>query len=156
MITSVSTPPAGYRFPREVIATAVRWYLRYGLSYRDVEELLAEQLGVAREEHGRCHSCARGANRPRRSGDSVWLNYSCMRVIACWPVIATTGSPSSSTHSPHRPPPGARGEFDGCAVHAQRRVVVGRDLLGVAVDVVPDERATEPVDRSVGHAAVYQ
>jgi hypothetical protein len=24
--------PAGYRFPREVIAVAVRWYLRYGLS----------------------------------------------------------------------------------------------------------------------------
>jgi transposase, IS6 family len=26
-----------------VIALAVRWYLRYGLSYRDVEELLAER-----------------------------------------------------------------------------------------------------------------
>lgn len=38
-----SAPPAGYRFPREVIAVAVRWYLRYGLSYRDVEELLAER-----------------------------------------------------------------------------------------------------------------
>jgi transposase-like protein len=34
---------AGFRFPREVIAIAVRWYLRYGLSYRDVEELLAER-----------------------------------------------------------------------------------------------------------------
>jgi hypothetical protein len=33
----------GFRFPREVIALAVRWYLRYGLSYRDVEELLAER-----------------------------------------------------------------------------------------------------------------
>jgi transposase, IS6 family len=38
-----SSPPAGYRFPREVIAVAVRWYLRYGLSYRDVEELLTER-----------------------------------------------------------------------------------------------------------------
>jgi transposase, IS6 family len=38
-----STPPAGYRFPREVIAVAVRWYLRYGLSYRDVEALLDER-----------------------------------------------------------------------------------------------------------------
>ena len=38
-----SYAPAGYRFPREVIAVAVRWYLRYGLSYRDVEELLAER-----------------------------------------------------------------------------------------------------------------
>jgi transposase, IS6 family len=37
----------GFRFPREVIVlavrSAVRWYLRYGLSYRDVEELLAER-----------------------------------------------------------------------------------------------------------------
>jgi transposase-like protein len=40
---SGSSAPAGYRFPREVIALAVRWYLRYGLSYRDVEELLAER-----------------------------------------------------------------------------------------------------------------
>ncbi|MDT5197598.1 MAG: transposase, family, partial [Mycobacterium sp.] len=38
-----SFAPAGCRFPREVIAVAVRWYLRYGLSYRDVEELLAER-----------------------------------------------------------------------------------------------------------------
>ncbi len=38
-----SAPPAGYRFPREVIAVAMRWYLRCGLSYRDVEELLAER-----------------------------------------------------------------------------------------------------------------
>ena len=45
--TSRSSAPAGYRFPREVIAVAVRWYLRYGLSYRDVEELLAERgVGV--------------------------------------------------------------------------------------------------------------
>jgi transposase-like protein len=36
----------GFRFPPEVIMVAVRWYLRYGLSYRDVEELLAER-GVA-------------------------------------------------------------------------------------------------------------
>ena len=34
---------AGFRFPREVISLAVRWYLRYGLSYRHVEELLAER-----------------------------------------------------------------------------------------------------------------
>jgi transposase, IS6 family len=33
----------GYRFPPEVITLAVRWYLRFGLSYRDVEELLGER-----------------------------------------------------------------------------------------------------------------
>ena len=38
-----STAFAGFRFPPEVITLAVRWYLRFGLSYRDVEELLAER-----------------------------------------------------------------------------------------------------------------
>ncbi len=37
---------AGFRFPPEVITLAVRWYLRFGLSYRDVEELLTER-GIA-------------------------------------------------------------------------------------------------------------
>jgi transposase-like protein len=34
---------AGFRFPAEVIVVAVRWYLQFNLSYRDVEELLAER-----------------------------------------------------------------------------------------------------------------
>jgi transposase-like protein len=34
---------AGFRFPPEIIVLAVRGYLRFGLSYRDVEELLAER-----------------------------------------------------------------------------------------------------------------
>ncbi len=33
----------GSQHPPEVILAAVRWYLRYGLSYRDVAELLAER-----------------------------------------------------------------------------------------------------------------
>jgi transposase-like protein len=44
---SLVPPPrsgfAGFRFPPEVLALAVRWYLRFGLSYRDPEELLAER-----------------------------------------------------------------------------------------------------------------
>jgi transposase-like protein len=43
----VSTKPgqlhAGFCFPSDVIVLAVRWYLRFGLSYREVEELLAER-----------------------------------------------------------------------------------------------------------------
>jgi transposase-like protein len=34
---------AGCCFPPDVIVLAVRWYLRFALSYRDVEELLAER-----------------------------------------------------------------------------------------------------------------
>ena len=33
----------GFRFPPEMIMLAVRWYLRFGLSYRDLEELLTER-----------------------------------------------------------------------------------------------------------------
>ena len=47
----LSIPPqsafSGFRFPSDVIVLAVRWYLRFGLSYRDVEELLTER-GVSR------------------------------------------------------------------------------------------------------------
>ena len=38
-----ATPFSGYRFPPDVIALVVRWYLRYRLSYADVAELLAER-----------------------------------------------------------------------------------------------------------------
>jgi IS6 family transposase len=44
--TRMSAPRSGFvgfRFSPDVIMLAVRWYLRYGLSYRDVEELLAER-----------------------------------------------------------------------------------------------------------------
>jgi IS6 family transposase len=34
---------AGFCFPPEVIVLAVRRYLRFALSYRDIEELLAER-----------------------------------------------------------------------------------------------------------------
>ena len=34
---------SGFRFPSDGIVVAVRWYLRFGLSYRDIEELLAER-----------------------------------------------------------------------------------------------------------------
>jgi transposase-like protein len=34
---------AGFCFPPEVIVLSVCWYLRFALSYRDVEELLAER-----------------------------------------------------------------------------------------------------------------
>jgi transposase-like protein len=34
---------AGFCFPPDVIVLAVRWYLRFALSYRDIEELLAER-----------------------------------------------------------------------------------------------------------------
>jgi len=42
-VAAPGSESAGFRFPPEVITLAVRWYLRFGLSHRDVEELLAER-----------------------------------------------------------------------------------------------------------------
>jgi IS6 family transposase len=33
-----------HRFPRDIILCAVRWYLRYPLSYPDVADLLEERV----------------------------------------------------------------------------------------------------------------
>ena len=41
---------SGYRFPAEIIQHAVWIYLRFTLSYRDVEELLAERGIVVSHE----------------------------------------------------------------------------------------------------------
>jgi IS6 family transposase len=53
-------------FSREVIAVGVRWYLRYGPSYRDVEELLAER-GIW-VDHVTVFRC--GCRRSRRSSST--------------------------------------------------------------------------------------
>ena len=34
---------SGHHFPREIILWAVRWYCRYGVSYRDLEEMMTER-----------------------------------------------------------------------------------------------------------------
>ena len=33
----------GFRFPAEVILWAVRWYLQFPISYRDLERMLADR-----------------------------------------------------------------------------------------------------------------
>jgi transposase-like protein len=58
---------SGYRFPPEVIVLAVRWYLRYGLSYRDLEELLAErgvEVAVALSDRVRSRRDSNNATVP--------------------------------------------------------------------------------------------
>ena len=53
--------------PPDVVLLAVRWYLRYGLSYRDVEELLAER-GIEVDQN---HRCERLEMPQRRCRDKV-------------------------------------------------------------------------------------
>jgi IS6 family transposase len=85
---------AGFRFPREVIVLAVRWYLRYGLSYRDVEELLAER-GV-QVDHvtifrwvQRFTPLLAEAARPcrHRVGDRWWVDETYVKVSGRWHYV---------------------------------------------------------------------
>ena len=51
---------AGFRFPSEVITLVVRWSLRFGQSYRDVEEFLAERgINVDHVSSGKCSASRR-------------------------------------------------------------------------------------------------
>ena len=91
---SVSSAPAGYRFPREVIAMAVRWYLRYSLSYRDVEELLAER-GITVDHATVCRWVQTfttefiDAARPARhaAGDRWFVDETYVKVAGRWTYL---------------------------------------------------------------------
>ena len=53
-------------FPDDVISLAVRWYLRYSLSYRDLEEILRER-GVADRGLGYSLTTAASSRSDRRA-----------------------------------------------------------------------------------------
>ena len=67
---------SGYRFPPDIIQRAVWMYLRFTLSFRDVEELLAERgIAVTYESirrwvltFGLAIACRLRARRPRPHG----------------------------------------------------------------------------------------
>ena len=85
---------AGFRFPPDVIILAVRWYLRFGLSYRDVEELLAER-GVEVDHVTvyrwvlRFTPLLAEAARPCRHavGDRWWVDETYVKVSGKWRYV---------------------------------------------------------------------
>jgi len=95
----VRSPPscsafAGFQFPAEVIVLAVRWYLRFGLSYRDVEELLAERgievdhVTVYRWVQRFTPLLAEAARPCRRPvGDRWWIDETYVRVGGMWRYV---------------------------------------------------------------------
>ena len=85
---------AGFRFPPEVIVLAVRWYLRFGLSYRDVEELLTER-GIE-VDHVTVYRWVQrftpllvDAARPRRHavGDRWYVDETYVKVAGRWRYV---------------------------------------------------------------------
>jgi transposase-like protein len=84
----------GFRFPPDVIVLAVRWYLRYGLSYRDLEELLAERgIEVDHVTVFRWVQCftplLADAARPCRHsvGDRWYVDETYVRVAGRWRYV---------------------------------------------------------------------
>jgi transposase, IS6 family len=85
---------AGFRFPPEVITLAVRWYLRFGLSYRDVEELLAERgitvdhVSIFRWVQRFTPLLAQAAHpRRHRVGDRWWIDETYVKVSGRWRYV---------------------------------------------------------------------
>jgi transposase-like protein len=85
---------AGFRFPPEVIVLAVRWYLRFSLSYRDVEELLTER-GIEVDHVTiyrwvlRFTPLLAEAARPCRHavGDRWWVDETYVKVAGRWRYV---------------------------------------------------------------------
>jgi len=90
-IDRTGTPFAGHPWPREIIVTAVRWYLRYRLSAADVRDLLAERgVDVSARTVSYCirkfapllaRSGRRAATRP---GARWWCDETYVRVGGQW------------------------------------------------------------------------
>src|SRR6266545_2512149 len=81
------SPYRGYRFPPEIIAHAVWLYFRFNLSFRDVQDLLAERGLIVSHETIR-QSCTKfaatfGAGLPRRrarAGDKWHLDEVALKI----------------------------------------------------------------------------
>nr|BDD36304.1 hypothetical protein [uncultured bacterium] len=58
-------PFKGRHFQRDIILWAVRWYCKYGISYRELQEMLAER-GV-NVDHSTIYRWVREHEKPRGS-----------------------------------------------------------------------------------------
>jgi transposase-like protein len=97
-LTRAWSPPvsafAGFRYPPDVIVLAVRWYLRFNLSYRDVEEFLVERgvdvdhVTVFRWVQRFVPLLADAARFARRSpGDRWFVDETYVKVNGVWRYV---------------------------------------------------------------------
>jgi transposase-like protein len=137
---------AGFCFPPDAIVLAVRWYLRFALSYRDVEELLAER-GIEVDHVTiyrwvlRFTPLLAEAARPCRHAvrDRWWVDETYMKVAGQWRyvyrAIDQTGQVIDVFVSSRRDAAAARRFFD--------RAIRTTNVL--PIEVVTDHAATYPI-----------
>jgi transposase-like protein len=137
---------AGFRFPPDVIVVAVRWYLRFGLSYHDVEELLAER-GVQVDHVSayrwvvRFTALLADAAKPcrHRTGNRWFVDETDVQVAGRWRyvyrAIGQVGQVIDVFVSPRRDAKAARRCFEQA---------IGTTTVA-PVEVVTDRAATYPI-----------
>ena len=135
-----------------MITVAVRWYLRYGLSYRDVEELLAER-GIE-VDHVTAYRWVQrftplfaDAARPLRhaAGDRWFVDETYVKVAGGWRslyrAVDQYGQVIDVLASPQRDTAAARRFFVRALAHASAPVEVTTDKAGphlrVLAELVP-------------------
>ena len=155
---------AGFRFPPEVIAVAVRWYLRYGLSYRDVEELLAERgvevdyVTVYRwvQRSPRCSPTPPARPRRHATGDRWFVDETYVKVAGTWRylywAVDQFGQVIDVLLSEQRDTTAARRFFRQALRHGPTPVEVTTDKAG---PIPAGARRTRPGSRA-RHRAVRQ
>jgi transposase, IS6 family len=137
---------AGFRFSPDVIVLAVRWYLRFGLSYRDVEELLAERgvevdhVTVYRWVQRFTRLLAEAARPCRHAvGDRWFVDETYVKVAGRWRYVYRAidqfGQVIDVLVSPRRDAAAARWFFKRRS--ARRR--------SPPVEVITDQRGTYPI-----------
>jgi transposase, IS6 family len=136
----------GFCFPPDVIVLAVRWYLRFALSYRDVEELLAER-GIQVDHVTiyrwvvRFTPLLAEAARPCRHvvGDRWCVDETYVKVAGRWRYVYRAVDQASQVIDafvfPRRDATAARRFFEQALGAATR----------TPVEVVTDQAATYPV-----------
>ena len=144
---------AGFRFPADVVVVAVRWYLRYGLSYRDVEELLAERgvdvdhVTISRWVQRFTPMLAEAARPCRHAvGDRWFVDETYVKVGGRWRYVYRAvdqhGQVIDVYVSRRRNTEAARRFFDHALADHARPVEVITDkaqaLLAAIDDVLPD------------------
>jgi transposase-like protein len=126
-----------------VIATAVRRYLRYGLSYRDVEELLAER-GIKMDHvtiTGRCRRSRRSSStRPDGAAMLRVIGGSSMKPMSRLPAAGRTSTGGGSARAGDR-----RAGLDRRDSAAARRFFArAHRFRPVPVEVVTDRAPVYP------------
>jgi transposase, IS6 family len=133
---------AGFRFPPEVITVAVRWYLRYSLSYRDMEELLAERgievdhVTVYRWVQRFTPLFAEAARPLRHATGGRWfVDETYVKVAGRWRYLYRAvdqyGQVIDVLLSEQRNTTAARGFFTGALAHSPAPAEVTTDRAGL-------------------------